>query len=178
MVDEAELDRRIAQALEAQRIERDENPIADTPLWLAHHWPSRYDRCIRVGGHHVCRRCAVLYPVAILVAFAAGLGLRWPESWDVWMYWLLPMPGVVEFVLDVFGVIRHRPLRQVVVSALLAVAYGNLLWRYSNDPTDGLVWTVVLVQTGICGVAAVVSLVLRRSWIDVDTQEGTVTRNG
>lgn len=131
-------------------------------MWLSHHWPSDYHRCVRIGGRHVCRRCAVLYPVAILVAFAAGFGLRWPTSWDVWIYWLLPLPGVIEFCLDTLGVIDHRPWRQAIVSAMLAVAYGNILWRYSHAPADPLVWTVVLTQTGVCGIAALVGLAVRR----------------
>ncbi|MBS1848777.1 MAG: hypothetical protein JST73_10910 [Actinobacteria bacterium] len=160
MTDEAELDRRIARALEQQRAERDANPVADTTLFLSHHWPARYDRCAIVAGRHVCRRCLVLYPVAIGVALLAGFGIRWPDSWDVWMFWLLPIPGVVEFSLDALGLIRHRPWRQVVVSAMLAVAYGKILWRYSHHPGDGLVWAVVLVNTATCGVAAIIGSLL------------------
>lgn len=163
MVDEAELERRIAATLEAQQAERRANPVVDTPMWLSHHWPSGYDRCARIGRHHICRRCLILYPTAIVVAFAAGFGLRWPTSWDPWIYWLLPAPGVIEFCLDTLGVIRHRPWRQAIVSAMLAVAYGNILWRYSHHPGDPLVWTVVLTQTGLCGLAALVGLALRRA---------------
>lgn len=168
VIDEAELDRRIADALAKQRVERAENPLADTPMWIAHHWPARYDRCAVVAGRHVCRRCLVLYPVAITVAIAAGFGLRWPTEWDPWMFWLLPLAGVIEFCLDSLGVIRHRPWRQVAVSALLAVAYGKILWRYAHRPTDGLVWAVVLVDTAVCGIVALTAALLKRTWIDVE----------
>ena len=172
MIDEAELDRRIDEALRLQEAERAATPVADTTMWLSHHWPARYDRCAVVAGRHVCRRCLVLYPVAIAVAVAAGFGLRWPDDADVWLLWLLPLPGVVEFCLDALGVIRHRPWRQVVVSALLAVAYGKILWRYSQHPGDGLVWAVVAVTTGICGVVALIANWVRRQWIDVETRAG------
>lgn len=168
VIDEAELDRRIARALAEQRVENDRNPLADTPMWLAHHWPARYDRCAHVAGRHICRRCLVLYPVAITVALLAGFGVRWPDGWDPWMFWLLPIAGVVEFCGDSLGVIRHRPWRQVTVSALLAVAYGKILWRYSHHPGDGLVWSVVLVDTGICGLVALTAMLLKRSWVDVE----------
>ena len=36
-------------------------------LLLSHHPPGQYDRCIRIGRHHVCRRCAVLYPLATFI---------------------------------------------------------------------------------------------------------------
>ncbi len=168
MIDDDELDRKFAVELERQRIEQAATPFADTSMWLSHHWPSRYDRCTHIGGKHICRRCLVLYPVSISVALLAGAGLHWPDSWDPWMFWILPIPGVVEFVLDVMGVIRHRPLRQVIVSALLAVAYGKILWRYSHDPGNSLVWAVVLVNTATCGIAAILATVLRRAWIEGD----------
>ena len=52
-------------------------------MWLAHHWPEHYDRCAVVAGRHVCRRCLVLYPPTLAVAFATLGGLLlWPRSFD------------------------------------------------------------------------------------------------
>ena len=51
-----------------------------TPLWLSHHYPHEYDRCIRVGDSHICRRCSVFYPVTFAVMFATLAGLRWPRG--------------------------------------------------------------------------------------------------
>ncbi len=162
MIDEDDLDRRIDAALQAQRAETARYPVADTTMWLSHHWPFRYDRCVVVAGRHVCRRCLVLYPVALATTLLAAVGVRWPDAWDVWMFWLLPIPGVVEFSLEALGVIGHRPRRQVAVTALLAVAYGKILWRYVHDPGNALVWAVVLTNTGICGIAALIGAWRRR----------------
>lgn len=167
VVDEDALDRRIAEKLAEQRVEHDRHPMADTSMFISHHWPSHYDRCAVIRGRHVCRRCLVLYPVAIAVALLAGVGVTWPAAWDPWVFWLLPIPGVAEFVLDAMGAVRHHPVRQVIVSALLAVAYGKILWRYSHEPGDALVWTVVGVNTGICALAVLLAAILRRSWIDL-----------
>ena len=167
-MDREELDRRIEAALESQRAEREANPVADTTMFLSHHWPSRYDRCMVIGGRHVCRRCAVLYPVAVVIAIAAGYGLHWPTRLDPWVFWLLPLPGVIEFVLDAMGAVRYSPSRQIIVSAMLAVAYGKLLWRYSHHPTDPLVWAVVIVDTSICLAASLLAITLRRSWREID----------
>ena len=155
-----ELDRRIAEAVEAQRLAAEAEPVADTSMFLSHHWPAQYERCARVGRFHVCRRCLVLYPTAIVVCLLAAVRITWSSSLDPWFLWLLPIAGVVEFSLDALGVIHHNPVRQAIVSALLAIAYGKLLWRYANHPDDGLAWAVVIVDCTICLVAALAGRVL------------------
>jgi hypothetical protein len=134
-------------------------PTADesiSPLWLAHHYPDDYDRCVVIGRSHVCRRCLALYPVAFAVmalALAAGRG---PSAADPWLLVLLPLPSVVEFVLEHLGAIRHQPVRQVVLTVPLAVALGIGFARYLHRPTDPLFWAVVVGYAGICLVATVV----------------------
>jgi len=135
--------------------------LADTPMWLSHHWPDQYDRCAVVGGLHICRRCLVLYPLALVAGIAIGVGSWWPHSIDPWVLWLFPLPGVIEFVLDNLGRIDHRPGRQVVLSAFGAVAAGLGYVRYLDHATDRLVWSVVAVYTAACLAGAVVGFVLR-----------------
>ena len=137
-------------------------PIADTPMWLSHHWPGQYDRCAVVAGRHVCRRCLVLYPLALVTAIAVSNGSWWPHTLDPWIMWLGPLPGVIEFVLDNIGVIGHVPSRQMVLSAGGAVAAGLGYVRYLHHGTDPLVWSVVAVYTAVC-VAGVVVGVMRRA---------------
>lgn len=137
-----------------------EPDIPDTPMWLSHHWPSGYDRCAVVGGMHICRRCLVLYPVALVTGIVLSVGSWWPHGIDVWVLWLFPLPGVIEFVLDNMGAIEYSPVRQMVLSAAGAVAAGVGYVRYLNHTTDPLVWTVVGVYTAVC-VAAVVIGALR-----------------
>ena len=78
-------------------------PRADTPMWLSHHWPEQYDRCAVIGRRHVCRRCLVLYPLALVAGIAVAVGSWWPHGLDPWVLWLGPLPGVIEFVLDNVG---------------------------------------------------------------------------
>ena len=134
----------------------DDLPIADTPMWLSHHWPSGYDRCAVIGGRHVCRRCLVLYPLALLSGIAISIGSWWNSAWDPWVLWLGPLPGVIEFVLDNLGTIRYSPVRQMVLSAGGAVAAGVGYTRYLDHMADGLVWSVVAVYTTVCVAAVVV----------------------
>jgi hypothetical protein len=128
-------------------------PVADTPMWLSHHWPSDYDRCAVVAGRHVCRRCLVLYPLALLAAVLASAGVTWPERLDVWLCWLLPLPAVLELCGEQLGLLRHRPARLVVTTVLLAAACGRLYDRYLDSPGDTLVWTVAVTYAGACVLA-------------------------
>jgi hypothetical protein len=123
-------------------------------IWLSHHWSDDEGRCAHIGGRLVCRRCLVLYPVALVAAVAAAAGLRWPASLDVVLLWLLPLPAVLDFVADNLAVVRHSPRRQVVVTALLGVSLGVAYSRYLDHTGDSLVWSVVATYGVICLVAA------------------------
>lgn len=122
-----------------------------TPLWLSHHWPEDYDRCVRIGRSHVCRRCLVLYPIA----FVGMLVLRgsWPPAADVVVVAILPLPAVIELVLEQAGVLRYRAARQVVVTVPLAVGLGRGFARYLDDQADLLFWGVALGYSAVCGLA-------------------------
>jgi hypothetical protein len=117
-------------------------------LLLSHHPPSQYDRCIRVGRHHVCRRCAVLYPLAFGVAIASLLGAHWPESWDRTLLYLLPLPVTLEFVIERLGGVRYHAGRQMILTVLAAPALGRGFARYAAHPTDRLFWTMVALFGG------------------------------
>lgn len=136
-----------------------EPAFADTPMWLSHHWPDGYDRCAVVGGLHICRRCLVLYPLALVTGIAIGLGSWWPHQFDAWVLWLFPLPGVIEFVLDNLGRIRYSPVRQMALSAAGAVAAGLGYVRYLDQTLDPLVWSVVGAYTAVCVAAVVIGSV-------------------
>lgn len=157
-----------------ERLDRwDDVPVADTPMWLSHHWPSGYDRCAVIRGRHVCRRCLVLYPVALVAGIAISLGSWWSGAYDAWLLWLLPLPGVVEFVLDNLKLVRYSPVRQMVLSSFGAVAAGIGYVRYLDQATDPLVWSVVAVYTTACVLAVVVGgRIVRGSSAEVDAGEG------
>jgi len=140
-----------------------EPPIADTPMYLSHHWPDGYDRCAVIGGLHICRRCLVLYPVALVAGITISIGSWWPSGIDAWVLWLFPLPGVIEFALDNLGRISYSPRRQMVLSAAGAVAAGVGYTRYLDDTFDSLVWSVVGVYTAICVASVVVGALRRRN---------------
>ena len=118
-------------------------------MWLSHHDPSGYDRCVLVAGRHVCRRCLVLYPLAFVVLIAAQ-ATGWSGPSEALALVVLPLPAVAEFVLEHRGVLRYNPGRQILVTIPLAVALGAGFDRYLYRPGDVLFWSVVVGYTGVC----------------------------
>jgi hypothetical protein len=125
-----------------------------TPMWLAHHFPDDYDRCVRVGRSHLCRRCLALYPLAF-AAMLLTYGRTWPDTANVIALIVLPLPAVIELVLEQFGAVYYHRLRQLVVTVPLALGLGRGFAIYLADQTNRLFWSVVIGYTGLCAVSIV-----------------------
>lgn len=103
-----------------------------------------------VAGRHVCRRCLALYPVAVL-AMVAVLAGRWEgEQAVAWALVALPLPAVVDFVVEHLGRSQPSPRRLVAVSVLLGAGLGAGLARYAAHPTDRLFWGVAVGYSLVC----------------------------
>jgi uncharacterized membrane protein len=144
-----------AQAAFDAAAERARATTTLTPMWLSHHQPDAYGRCIRVGRRHVCRRCGVLYPVAFAVVGLALLGARLSNVGEIVAFVVLPLPAVVELLAEQLGRRPYNPRRQVLVTIPLGVGLGVGFTRYLADITDPVFWGVVIVYGGVC-LAAVV----------------------
>ncbi len=123
-------------------------------MWLTHHWPEHHDRCLRAGGLLVCRRCAVLYPVAVLAA-ALTWWLDPPAVAAVVAMWLLPLPMTLEWVAEHRGEIDHAPRRLMWLTAIAAVGVGAALAAHLRHPFDPDALAPMATHATICGVAAV-----------------------
>ncbi|MFN8038192.1 MAG: hypothetical protein U0Q07_03180 [Acidimicrobiales bacterium] len=127
-----------------------------TPMWLAHHWPEDYDRCVRIGRSHVCRRCLVLYPLALATALV--IGLLGPVAVTPWLtaaaLVVLPLPAVVDFVAEHRGWVQPSARRLVAVTVPLAVGLGAGFARYLEHLADPWFWAVVVVYGGVCAATA------------------------
>jgi hypothetical protein len=121
-----------------------------TALWLSHHWPEEYDRCVHIGRSHVCRRCLWFYPVCLATMALTLAGVRWPVELDPWLLFLLPVPVVIEWWGEQLRLIRYSAARQVPLTLLCAPAVGVGLARYLESPGDGLFWAVVGSYAVIC----------------------------
>lgn len=125
--------------------------MADSaPVWLSHHQPDQHDRCVRIAGRPVCRRCLVLYPLAFVVAGLSLATVGWPDRLDPWLLVLLPLPAVVEFCGEQSGRLLYSGRRQVLVTIPLAFALGQGFARYIQNPADGLFWAMLAVYGGLC----------------------------
>lgn len=96
-------------------------------MWLAHHWPEHYhQRCVTFGGRPVCRRCAALYPVGLLVAILATAGITpWPGSLDPAAIWILSIPATIAYCAEALGLIQYSPKVQVGTTLVAALAFGR-----------------------------------------------------
>lgn len=132
-----------------------------TPMWLAHHFPEDYDRCAFLAGRHICRRCLVLYPLTFAVMALTFATIPDSTRLDRAVMILLPVPAVIEFLLEQFGVIEYSPRRQVVLTIPLAIALGRGFSIYVNRPTSLLFWGTVVFYGAIC-MAALIRRTMRR----------------
>lgn len=127
--------------------ERERMYQARRNMWLAHHWPEHYaERCVTLGGRQVCRRCAALYPLGLLVAILSYAGAApWPTSWDPWPIWLLSIPATVAYCAEAVGLIRYSPKVQVGTTLLAAVAFGRALGYEFEQRWSSEFWGPIVV---------------------------------
>lgn len=124
---------------------------------LAHHHPEQHDRCVRIAGTPVCRRCLVLYPVALVTALVVVvLDASTDAPWSTWAMSLLPLPAVVEFVAEHLGLTAYRAPRQVAATLPAAVGLGIGFAAQARDPGHRVFWITVLAYAGLCSVALAV----------------------
>jgi uncharacterized membrane protein len=139
----------VAEASHAEPPAKPRPVISRDMLWT-HHWSDQLDRCAHVGGRLVCRRCLVLYPVTIAVLVLARFGIRWPNALDTFLLFALPLPLVLDFVLEHMGFTRYSPRRQIATTFLGAIALGHALARYLERNSDPLFWIMIACYAGLC----------------------------
>jgi hypothetical protein len=123
---------------------------APTPRWLSHHHDDQLDRCLVLRGRHVCRRCAVLYPLALVTMVGLLLGGVAVGPVLLTLLWLLPLPTVLEWVLEHAGRIRHSPARLVALTALAAPALGIALAAHARSPFTLAATLPIAVYAAVC----------------------------
>jgi hypothetical protein len=125
-------------------------------MWLSHHYPEDYGRCVPIGPAHICRRCLVMYSVALATLVLARNGVRWPNRLDAVLLVMLCLPALGQFVVEHLGILAYRPIVEDVVMVPAAVALGVGFDRYLHDHTDPLFWACIVGYGSICLLAVVV----------------------
>lgn len=151
-----------ARLAEMGRVEKDR--ISRKNMWLAHHWHDDYaERCVHVGNRWVCRRCASLYPLGILVAIVSAAGSApWPESIDPWPIWLLSIPATLAYAGEAIGVIRYNAKVQVATTLLAAVAFGRALGYEFVGRWSPEFWGPIAVFGGVWFMATMIAVTRRK----------------
>ena len=130
---------------------------ARSQLWLAHHWPEDHgERCVRIGRRPVCRRCAALYPLGLVVALLAAAGHPpWPAAWDPAMIWILSLPATTAFVGEAIGLFGYSPRWQAGTTLLAAAGFGRALGYELVDRWNPAFWQPIAVFGGLWFLASV-----------------------
>ncbi|MFT7601498.1 MAG: hypothetical protein ACI8TP_004453 [Acidimicrobiales bacterium] len=149
----------------ASLAERETQIVGRQNMWLAHHWPAEYhERCVKLGRRHVCRRCAALYPVGILVAFVSAWGLApWPDGWDPAAIWLLSIPATIAYCGEAVGLFRYNPKVQVATMLIAALGFGRALGYELVSRWSTEFWGPIAVFGGIWFCATMIGLTRKRA---------------
>ena len=144
--------------------QRERDRQARKGMWLSHHWPDHQaERCVRIAGRPVCRRCAALYPLGLFVAIvSATVAAPWPEAWDPLAIWLLCLPATITYVGEAIGLFGYHARAQVGTMLITSVGFGRALGYEFEQRWSSEFWGPVAVFGGIWFLATLVAQ-LRRS---------------
>lgn len=146
---EARYQATVARQQERRAAEEAETAAAKS-LWLSHHHPELYDRCVVLGDRHVCRRCLALHPLSIVIAIVSALGYApWPTSWDPAAIWLLSVPATLDFLVEQLDLAPYSAKRQVAATLVTAFAFGRALGYELADSWSSEFWGPLAVFAGI-----------------------------
>lgn len=120
-----------------------------TALWYTHHHDDQLDRCVVVGGHAVCRRCLVLYPITLVLAGVILAGWWLPTWTDLWIVVLGPLPMTVEWVGEHVGGWPYRPRRHLFIATTAGIASGVALGRHLGDAFPPAITAVMVTYAVI-----------------------------
>jgi hypothetical protein len=128
------------------------------PVWLSHHSEHEADRCTRIGGLHVCRRC-----LAMLAGFVPAVALLvspWRDdlqAGDLGLVLALTIAAGLEFAQVATGRMPYSARRVLGLSPFAGMV---LAWLGVTGVRDGL-GPVHLLLAGAAG--ALLALLLVRS---------------
>jgi len=106
------------------------------PVWLSHHSAHEADRCVRVGGVPVCRRCLAM--TAGFVPAVAFLLSPWRDelqAGDLGLVLALTIAAGLELAQVATGRLPYRPRRVLALSPFAGMV---LAWLGVTGVQDGL----------------------------------------
>ncbi len=137
------------------------------PVWLSHHSDPEADRCVRVGGVHVCRRCLAMFagfvPAVVLLLSPWRDDL---QAGDFGLVLALTITAGLEFAQVARGQMAYSARRVLGLSPFVGMV---LAWLGVTGVRDGP-GPVHFVLAGVAG--ALLALLLVRS----RTQHGALAQ--
>jgi hypothetical protein len=128
------------------------------PVWLSHHSEHEADRCTRIGGAHVCRRCLAMFagfvPTAVLLVSPWRDDL---QAGDLGLVLALTIVAGLEFAQVARGQMPYSARRVLALSPFAGMV---LAWLGVTGVRDGL-GPVHFVLAGVAG--ALLAVLLMRS---------------
>lgn len=118
------------------------------PVWLSHHSEHEADRCVRIGGAHVCRRC-----LAMSAGFVPALLLLlspWRDdlqAGDIGLVLALTIAAGLELAQVARGQMPYSARRVLVLNPFPGMV---LAWLGVTGVRDGF-GPAHLVLTGVAG---------------------------
>lgn len=128
------------------------------PVWLSHHSADEADRCVRIGGAHVCRRCLAMFagfvPAVVLLLSPWRDDL---QAGDLGLVLALTITAGLELAQVARGRMAYSARRVLVLSPFPGMV---LAWLGVTGVRDGL-GPVHFVLSGVAG--ALLALLVVRS---------------
>ncbi len=101
------------------------------------------ERCINLGGLHLCRRCSLLWPITyLLLALQALLSSSGSSPMDLALPLLLA-PPLGEYVLVALDRLHYSARRVWLFTPLAGMALARLLYRHMVSPWDAWAWSIL-----------------------------------
>ncbi|HIH45429.1 MAG TPA: DUF2085 domain-containing protein [Candidatus Methanoperedenaceae archaeon] len=120
---------------------------------LAHHEPERFDRTIlvRFSGMSIrlCARCTGIYLGILSTVVLFLFGLRLPQTAEVVVAAFFPLPAMLDWSLDRYGIWKGANSSRLISGLMVGVSYVTLWARLFRDPLDAVVWSTAIFYVAL-----------------------------
>ena len=130
------------------------------PVWLSHHSQHEADRCVRIGGAHVCRRCLAMFagfvPAVVLLLSSWRDDL---QAGDIGLVLALTIAAGLELAQVARGQMAYSARRVLALNPFPGMV---LAWLGVTGVRDGF-GPAHFVLTGVAGGLLAMLLVRSRT---------------
>ena len=116
-------------------------------MLVSHHPPCQFDRTFKILNIRFCVRCtAILLGILFYVFLLSYIAL--PESFNLLIGFILPIPAILNFILNELGFLINSNLKRLITGLLLGISIGILIKGFlKGDLILGfaiLTWIIIL----------------------------------